>query len=78
MRKCVVCGARVRNLNQKVDTCSATCTRVKRGEKMEDITRRAGDINSFELEKSDREHAYRTREWTIQEIVEHGHEDIQD
>ena len=28
-RRCVVCGARVRNQNPKTNTCDPTCTRAK-------------------------------------------------
>jgi hypothetical protein len=29
VRLCVVCGARVRNMNPKTNTCDPTCTRAK-------------------------------------------------
>lgn len=30
MRRCVICGARVRNMNPKVKTCDSTCTRARK------------------------------------------------
>jgi hypothetical protein len=30
-RLCVICGARVININPKVDTCGSICTRAKHG-----------------------------------------------
>lgn len=29
-RTCVICGAKVRNQNPKVDTCDSTCTAAKK------------------------------------------------
>lgn len=29
MRTCVVCGARVRNINQKANTCGSLCTKAR-------------------------------------------------
>lgn len=30
MRKCVICDARVRNINPKTKTCDPTCTRARK------------------------------------------------
>lgn len=30
-RLCVICGARVRNMNPKANTCSSDCTAIKHG-----------------------------------------------
>jgi hypothetical protein len=30
MRKCIICGARVTNLNPKTNTCDPMCTRAKK------------------------------------------------
>lgn len=33
MKPCIICGARVRNINPKADTCSPECTAKKHGKK---------------------------------------------
>jgi predicted nucleic acid-binding Zn ribbon protein len=33
MRICIICGARVRNRNQSVNTCSPLCTRAKKAKR---------------------------------------------
>lgn len=52
-RLCIICGARVRNLNKKVNTCSPVCTRAKHNK------RTLEEQNKFEIDNI----PYKFHEW---------------
>ena len=44
-RLCVICGAKVRNMNPKTKTCSELCTeQLRTGKSLEQLTREASEI----------------------------------
>jgi predicted nucleic acid-binding Zn ribbon protein len=54
-RKCVVCGAAVKNMNPKCNTCDSICTRAKNN----NITRNEQVIRDIQQEEAEERELWR-------------------
>jgi hypothetical protein len=71
IRKCVICGARIRNPNKKTTTCGSLCTKIKKsGMTREEYVRRSCEIDEYELEEQDKIRARQNREITREDLAE--------